>query len=208
LVKRIGFLLVLGLSMFAISRMPIVQATQTEPTAQPTSEYGSMGDMSGDDLPLETRQLIDDVRGSTADFRDVQKAEDAGYGIFQNCFKDDAIGGMGQHYVNGDLAGDDVVDPLKPEALVYEPRKDGQLFLIALEYLVFADKWTKNDPPTAFGQDFHLVTTIPETPPVWALHIWLWSSNPEGLFADYNPIVFCPDTTTTSFMPLSMPHMS
>lgn len=206
MVRRIGFLFALALSLLFISRMPVTQAQTGEATAEPTSEYGAMGDMSGDDLPLETRQLIDDVRGSTADFRDVSKAESAGYAIFQDCFKDPTIGGMGQHYVNGTLAGDDVVDPLKPEALVYEPRKDGSLYLVALEYLVFASNWTKDDPPTAFGMPFHLVTTIPNTPPVWALHLWLWSDNTEGLFADYNPLIFCPEDRTASTMPLSIPH--
>ncbi|MBI5669539.1 MAG: hypothetical protein HZC41_16165 [Chloroflexi bacterium] len=150
-------------------------------------------------LNEEVRQLIDDVRGATADFRDVSEAEAAGYSIFQDCFKDESIGGMGQHYVNGELAGDDVVDPLKPEALVYEPREDGSLILVAMEYLVFQSVWdpdnTGREAPTLFGQEFHLKTNIPDTPPVWALHIWLWTHNPEGLFADYNPIVFCPDTT-------------
>lgn len=149
-------------------------------------------------LDDEVRQLIDDVRGATADFRDVSVAEAAGYSIFQDCFKDEAIGGMGQHYVNGELAGDDALDPLKPEALVYEPREDGSLILVAMEYLVFQSVWdpdnTGREAPTLLGQEFHLKTNIPDTPPVWALHIWLWTHNPEGLFADYNPIVFCPDT--------------
>jgi hypothetical protein len=104
--------------------------------------------------------------------------------------------GMGQHYVNGDLVGDDVLDALKPEALVYEPREDGSMILVAFEYLVFADVWDPEgedrEPPTLFGREFSLKTNIPDTPPVWALHMWLWAHNPEGLFADYNPLIMCP----------------
>jgi hypothetical protein len=152
-------------------------------------------------LSPETSQLIAKVRGATAEFRDVDKAIKAGYGKFQDCFKNEKIGGMGQHYVSGDLAGDDKLDPLKPEALVYEPREDGSLILVALEYLVFKDKWDPNNtgrkPPVLLDQEFHLKTDIPETPPVWVLHIWLWSHNPEGLFADYNPIIFCPTPKTS-----------
>jgi hypothetical protein len=148
-------------------------------------------------LTAENRLLIDKVRGATAGFRDLDAAKKAGYGVFQDCFRDDKIGGMGQHYVHGELIGDDQLDPLRPEALVYEPREDGSMILVALEYLVFKDKWdpkNANRPaPTLFGQDFHVKTTIPDTPPVWILHIWLWSHNPEGLFADYNPIIYCPD---------------
>src|SRR6185295_10032971 len=84
----------------------------------------------GADLTPADRLMIDKLRGSVADFRDVAKAEKAGYKIFQNCFRDDKIGGMGQHYINGDLAGDDVADPLHPEAMVYEPREDGSLLLV------------------------------------------------------------------------------
>jgi hypothetical protein len=151
-----------------------------------------------EDHPLdeETKLLINDVRAATAKFRDVDTGLDAGYGKFLECFRYGDESGMGQHYVSGDLAGDDVVDPMKPEALVYEPLDDGTMILVAFEYLVFADVWDPNnsgrEAPTLFGQEFHLKTNIPDTPPVWTLHIWLWTHNPDGLFADFNPIVFCP----------------
>ena len=54
--------------------------------------------------------------------------------------------------------------------------------------------------PVLFDQPFHLETDIPDTPPVWALHLWLWTDNPEGLFADYNPLVFCPITQPVTNM--------
>ena len=149
-------------------------------------------DDAASDLPPETLTLIDEVRGAVAPFRDLEAAEEAGYGKFLDCFQHGAALGMGQHYVNGDLVGDDVLDPLQPEALVYEPREDGSLILVAMEYLVFEDQWQEEEPPTLFGQEFALKTNIPDTPPVWALHIWLFTHNPEGLFADYNPIVMCP----------------
>jgi hypothetical protein len=172
-----------GLVMFtvlAVGVMPILVHSQEahEMTVEMTDEL---------------RALISDVRGATAGFHDLEAAEEAGYGKLLDCFtnKDDI--GMGQHFANGDLVGDPALDPLQPEALVYEPQDDGSLVLVALEYLVFEDQWTEDDPPMLFGQEFHLRTNIPETPPVWALHIWLWTHNPDGLFADYNPIVFCPE---------------
>jgi hypothetical protein len=145
-----------------------------------------------DELPSETRALIAEVRGAVAPFRDLEAAEEAGYGKFLDCFQHGEELGMGQHYVNGELVGDDVLDPLQPEALVYEPREDGSQILVAMEYLVFEDQWQESEPPTLFGQEFALKTNIPDTPPVWALHIWLFTHNPDGLFADYNPVVFCP----------------
>lgn len=151
-----------------------------------------------DDLPLpeETVQLIHEVRRATAQFRALDTALEAGYGKFLDCFTHGEDRGMGQHYVHGDLVSDAVLDPARPEALVYEPLEDGTQVLVAHEYLVFADVWDPEDegrePPTLFGQEFALKTNIPDTPPVWALHIWLWSHNPEGFFADYNPIIACP----------------
>jgi hypothetical protein len=150
-----------------------------------------------EEISDEVSRLIADVRRETAGFRDFAVVEDAGYGKFLDCFLNNDVGGMGQHYVNGELVGDDVLDPMQPEALVYEPTGDGAMILVAFEYLVFADVWDPEDEgreaPVLFDQEFHLKTNIPDTPPVWTLHIWLWKSNPEGVFADYNPLVFCPD---------------
>jgi hypothetical protein len=163
-----------------------------------TRAHGSDGQASQDEeLTPETRVLIANVRGATAPYQDLEAAMDAGYGKFQDCFTLGDEAGMGQHFVNGDLAGDDVLDPLQPEALVYEPREDGEMILVAFEYLVFADVWDPEnegrEPPTIFGQELALKTNIPDTPPVWALHLWLYTHNPQGLFADFNPLVFCPE---------------
>ena len=148
------------------------------------------------ELSPEVRQLVADVRHATADFRNFDGVEKAGYGKFLECFTNNNVGGMGQHYVNGDLVGDDIADPLKPEALVYEPDGKGNMNLVAFEYLIFADKWDPNNTgrpaPMLFDRPMHLNTRIPNTPPVWTMHLWLWTDNPNGLFADYNPIVFCP----------------
>ena len=166
-----------------------VQVAAQGPTATP-----GMADMPT--LSDQMMRLIDNVRGATAQFRDLDTAKKAGYDKFLTCFRYGNSRGMGQHYVNGTLAGDDALDPMKPEALVYEPREDGTLILVAFEYLVFADKWdpqeTGRPAPTLFGQPFMLMSNIPDTPPVWGLHLWLWSYNPEGLFANFNPLVSCP----------------
>jgi len=178
------------LALLSFTGMALAQDATPEGTAMP--------DMAGMDMPItpEVGRLISDVRQGTAGFRDFDSIKDKGYGKLLDCFTNDQIGGMGQHYVNGDYAGDDVVDPMKPEALVYEPTTDGKMNLVAFEYLVFASVWDPNNtgrkPPVLFDRPFHLMTNIPNTPPVWALHIWLWTSNPNGVFADFNPLVFCP----------------
>ena len=54
---------------------------------------------------------------------------------------------MGVHYVNGQYVGDAVVDPLKPEAMVYVQGGGGALKLGAVEYIVFKDAWEPRTEP-------------------------------------------------------------
>jgi hypothetical protein len=64
------------------------------------------------DISPDVSRLVADVRHATAGFRDFDSVEDAGYGKFLDCFVNNEVGGMGQHYVNRDLLGDDVLDPM------------------------------------------------------------------------------------------------
>src|SRR5258708_23036162 len=147
---------IVGLSLLLRGQIPASVSAQG-PTATP-------------ELPDTTMRLIDDVRGETAQFRDLDTAKKAGYDKFQTCYRYGDNRGMGQHYVNGTLAGDDVLDPMKPEALVYETRADGTTILVAFEYLVSADKWdpqkSERAAPTVFNQPMMLLTHLPDTPPV------------------------------------------
>src|SRR5262245_14321496 len=72
--------------------------------------------------------LPEAVRQVTAQFKDVDKAEKAGYGLLHGCVSGPQEGAMGIHFANGDLVGDGVLDVQHPEALLYES-KDGKLQL-------------------------------------------------------------------------------
>jgi hypothetical protein len=152
------------------------------------------------DLDAETLALIAQIRGEIAAFHDVNNAIDAGFNPMLDCVSDDVEGGMGQHYVNAELVADGIADPLRPEALVYEPREDGSLILVAVDYLVPLALWTEADPPALFGQTFHenvkITAEYPEAKPGWILHLWIGTHNPNGIFTDYNPTVFCPGTAS------------
>ena len=86
---------------------------------------------------------FDGAKPATARFHDVDKAIAAGYSFRlpelsgKTCITQPGEGAMGVHMVNLALAGDPAVDVDQPEALVYEPRNDGTLKLVALEYVVF-----------------------------------------------------------------------
>ena len=94
-------------------------------------------------------------------------------------------GGMGLHYVNLGLL-DTELDVTKPEALLYEPGPGGKPVLVAVEYAIPADLWTKATPPMLFGQELKVNSFG-----LYALHVWAWKNNPSGTFASWNPRVSC-----------------
>lgn len=40
---------------------------------------------------------------------------------------------------------------------------------------------------------------------IWYLHAWAWTTNADGVFADFNPAVRCSAATRKVFMPFSAP---
>jgi hypothetical protein len=138
------------------------------------------------------------VREATAGLQDVAAAVDAGYVQFFGCVHEPLSGSMGIHFVNGGLVADGTVDAATPEAVMYEPRADGTLALVGVEYVVFKADWdAANDaPPELFGQTFNVVDEPNRygIATFYELHAWAWKANPTGDFADWNPAVICPTT--------------
>ena len=97
-------------------------------------------------------------------YQTVKVAKADGYGKFKDadgiaCIDMPGEGGMGVHFVNGDLVGDGEVLADHPEALVYQPTDDG-MKLVALEYIVFKKAWRAEHPngrPELYGQKFEPV---------------------------------------------------
>jgi hypothetical protein len=135
------------------------------------------------------------VRDATARYRRVDRAVDDGYVQFFGCVHEPLAGSMGIHFVKPALAGDGLVDPAAPEALMYEQRPNGTLELTGAEYVVFAEAWdaAHDAPPSLFGQTFTLVASPNRygLPPFYELHAWAWKANPAGAHADWNPSVLC-----------------
>jgi len=132
------------------------------------------------------------TRAATARFHRLAVAEAAGYSLFPGCFASPE-GGMGVHYVNFDSVADGKVDPLAPEALVYEPRAHGKMKLVAVEWVVIASSWTGTRPPEVLGHPLTFVDSPNQfgLPPFYELHAWLWHFNPLGMFYEWNPRVSC-----------------
>ena len=146
------------------------------------------------------RGRTEQVREATARYQSLSVAEANGYGLLKDaagiaCIDSPGIGAMGVHYVNGDLVGTAEINPLQPEVLVYEPDQDGQLHLVAVEYVTFQAQWdaTHKSPPRLFGQPFMLTPAGNRfgLPAFYSLHAWVWKQNPGGMFAMWNPDVHC-----------------
>jgi hypothetical protein len=130
------------------------------------------------------------VRAATAQFHRAEVALAAGYlqpGL-DECVELPGVGGMGYHFVNPGLLFDADLDPLYPEALVYAPGPQGQMRLVAVEYIVPAPFWDANQGlPSVLGQDLLYNPHLD----AYALHVWVWKHNPAGMFEDWNPTVSC-----------------
>jgi hypothetical protein len=129
------------------------------------------------------------VRQATFKYHDLSAALADGYVEFYVCTEQPGVGTIGQHYVNLSLAGDPAVDPLRPEVLVYAPMRNGELRLVAVEYVTFdtsSQPWVLGQPMLfrAAGNRYGL-------PDFYERHAWIWQGNPLGTFNDWNPDITC-----------------
>lgn len=166
---------------------------------------------------------LEEVRSATARFQDVKIALAEGYVRDPGDLCDTApmmgrpkaLGGMGIHFFRPDLLGisgppnprvngnGTHTDFKKPSILIYEPRADGSLELVAVENLVFKTAWEEagnKGRPTFHGVEYDYMFDDPATPaideahmfePHYDRHVWLYRANANGVFAQFNPSVTC-----------------
>lgn len=159
----------------------------------PTSAQNHDGHAKAAAANAET--LIKTVREHTERFKDVAVAETEGYGLQFGCVSGPDSGAMGLHYVNFPLVLDGVLDPTKPEIVIYEPMPDGGRKLVGADFLVFADAWhAKNQgSPQVMGQLMHLIDAPNRygLPAFYTLHVWAWKESPTGAFVNWHKNISC-----------------
>jgi hypothetical protein len=148
------------------------------------------------DRPVSDRLAAAWIGAATARYRDVDRAVADGYVPTDTCSALPGVGGMGYHYVNPTLARDMVVDPARPEVMVYYRDQRGRLQLGAAEWFVAdpdQDLATDAGRPSVFGRPFDgpMAGHEPGMPVHFDLHAWVGLDNPTGLFAPWNPRVTC-----------------
>lgn len=152
--------------------------------------------------------LVQIVRNATQRYQNVANAG-PDYAPALGCVSGPDHGAMGIHYVNGSLLNGETLlgdsqqlDPTRPQALIYEPQPNGELKLVAVEFIILASAL----PPGAHPEvDGHLMLYIdgqsssrPDgtpnrygLPALFELHVWAWKDNPQGAFVDWNNHVTC-----------------
>ena len=131
--------------------------------------------------------LITTVQRATARYHNLDAAIADGFVFLHDCETRPEEGPAGTVYVHLGRLLDGVIDPASPDALLYEPRRNGRPKLVGVELAVPYALWTQQEPPTLLGATFQTEDEFG----VFGLHVWVWRDNPEGLFAESNPRINC-----------------
>jgi hypothetical protein len=138
--------------------------------------------------------LIELIREATARYRDVNVAIAEGYVQGTPCVSSNTGGAMGVHFVKPDILFNSdgslsaELNAATPEALMYEPQRDGTLRLVGVEFIAAAQE--------GLALEGHLLSLAGSPnryglPAFSELHVWAWRDNPNGNFSDNNPLVSC-----------------
>ena len=146
------------------------------------------------DDPVWVTLLV--ARKATEKYRNVNQATKDGYHRVSACVMSPDGGVMGIHYLNDAYAKDPAIRAAKPELLLYVPRDDGTLKLVAVEYWradADQDLSTDSDRPILARIPFNgpMLGHDPGMPIHYDLHVWAWAWNPAGVFAQFNPSLHC-----------------
>jgi hypothetical protein len=139
-----------------------------------------------------------ELETATRPFQQLDAAVAAGYAAsVPNCLVHEHHGAMGYHHTNPKFM-DAVVDPTRPEILLYERLEGGEYRLNGVEFIVPYRAWPRDSvPPRVLGQPMLQEDNLL----FWYLHVWVWRPNPDGLFANFHPQVRCASGASRVFRP-------
>ena len=86
--------------------------------------------------------LVDKVRKATAKYRDINVMfSEGGWAAATPCVSGPNSGAMGVHFVKDGRVGDGILRADQPEALIYEPLRNGAMRLVGVEFIELKDVW-------------------------------------------------------------------
>ena len=109
----------------------------------------------------------------------------AGYGPVKGCAQNPGVGGMGQHYVKGDLVGDRTSTGSGRKPWSTSPARAAATSSWRSSTSSSRTPGTRRSARTRrslFGKRLSLVTApnAYELPDFYEIHLWLWKKNPTG----------------------------
>ncbi|MEP7002686.1 MAG: hypothetical protein ABI969_19500 [bacterium] len=134
---------------------------------------------------------IERLRSATRAFQSLDSAVANGFvRDVPNCLVHEHHGAMGYHHINRtNLMAVPVVE--RPQLLLYERKPDGTYKLNGVEFIVPYSLYSRDStPPVLLGQKLQHEDNLN----IWYLHVWAWTTNPDGIFANFNPTVSCGTT--------------
>lgn len=175
-----------GMFVAALLLSACGEETPLAPVAAPQTQLAATAPQLAT-LPsqAEAATTLATLRRATARYHNLDAALADGFVFLHPCEVRPGEGPVGVVYVHPGRIADGVIDPSEPEGIVYAPTQDGGLRLAAAELVVPRD--VAEEPPTFMGATFQEEDEFG----VWGLHVWLWISNPNGLFAEANPRISC-----------------
>ena len=144
---------------------------------------------------------IERLRAATRPFQSLDMAVAAGYAKdVPDCLVHEHHGAMGYHHVNRSyLTATPTVE--RPQILLYERLPNGKYRLNGVEFIVPYRLWPRDSvPPVLMGQRLKHEDNLN----IWYLHVWAWTTNSDGVFADFNPVVTCPEASRKIFKPFAL----
>lgn len=137
----------------------------------------------------EENRALATLRQATARYHDVEAAIADGFILLHGCEVRPGEGAVGILYVHLGRFMDGVIDPALPDGLLYAPSRSGKPKLTGVELAIPKEMWSSVDPPEFLGVPFQEEDEFD----AYGLHIWVWSHNPDGMFAQAHPRVECED---------------
>jgi hypothetical protein len=176
-------------------------AACAEQEAPLAAEHAHVSDIKAENNPTVSRWIAD-LRQLTVQLHDFDQRFEAGYDtpLLDCMVNPNGPGAQAFHFGNIGRIMDVEIDPLAPEIIMYEPQKNGTMKLTGVEFIIPFDLLpftpeTEANPPSIHGIDFMPNHTLG----LWALHVWNWRQNPDGMFAAWNPKVSCEYQDRVSF---------
>ena len=193
---RIAHRAVARLTLIAVAALVAACSVDHAPSMPSAFELAAASSAELNATPLthgrheeEVQRLAATLRRVTARYHNIDVATHDGFVLLHDCetrLNDEPVGTV---YVNLGRLTDGVIDPEKPDALIYEPSAKG-LKLVGVEFAIPFTLWTQPNPPQLLGTTFQREDEFG----VFALHAWVWRRNPNGIFAETNPRVHCATT--------------